>query len=247
MSRLVWKSLVALAASTAIFAAGTAKADITPPSTGMGDKMQLWIDQISGFRVSATGGVNYYGPIGFSVTSVEQDEFAPAVNTTTTVHQTTFWLAPSADIFVIDHLSVGGLIEFSTTSSSSDFNQNGTVQTTQNPTTTNFTFLPRAGWLFGLSDRFGIWPRLGIGYASRQTDNQNGNLFVRDSIQGVILDLDVGFIFRLTDSFFLKAAPELSFLPGGSHSETINNTSSSANANAFQFAGVTGIGAILDL
>jgi opacity protein-like surface antigen len=255
MSRLVslsgFRALVASAALAALFASSTARADITPPTTGMGDKGQLWLDQLSGFRVgtSSTVGaqVDYYGPIGFNVTSVSEDCFGTNCNTTTTLHQTTFWLAPSADIFVIDHLSIGGLIEFSTTSASQDLQQGGTTSSGPLPSTTNFTFEPRAGWLFALSDRFGIWPRLGLGYASRQRDDQNGPVFVRDSKQGVILDLDAGFIWRITDSFFLKAAPDLAFLPGGSHSETLNNVSLSSNASIFQFSVVTGIGAIIDL
>jgi hypothetical protein len=254
MSRLIAKCLVTAAALAAVFALTggerAARAEVTPPTTGLGDKGQLWIDQLSGLRVSAGGGLTYYGPLGFSVRSFSEDCLPPPANcnSSTTVHQTSFWLAPSADIFVIDHLSLGGLVEFSTTSQSVDVNIGGVTTNFPAPTLTNFTFLPRVGWMFALSDRFGIWPRAGIGYASRQQDNTNGNNTTRDTISGVVLDIDVGFIFRFTDSMFAKAAPDITFLPGGSHSQTdANGQSVSANENGFAFSGVAGFGVIFDL
>src|SRR2546422_3785794 len=70
--------------------------------TSMGNKGTLAIDQLSGFRISSLGGVSYAGPIGFSVQS--QGETFPGGDKQT-LHSTTFWLAPSADFFIIDHLS----------------------------------------------------------------------------------------------------------------------------------------------
>src|SRR4051812_1818439 len=67
--------------------------------TSMGNKGVLVIDQLSGFRISSIGGVSYAGPIGFSFQSTGASDRAGR----TTEHFTTFWLAPSADIFVIDH------------------------------------------------------------------------------------------------------------------------------------------------
>ena len=242
-------TLAAAVAVSGTLAFAPAAHALTPPTAVLGQKGEIAIDQISGFRLSSTGGVNYYGPIGFSVTSVTDPPIPGLTNANTSVtdHFTTFWFAPSADIFVIDHLSVGGLIEFSTTSSSQDITVNSETQSFARPSTTSFTFVPRVGWMFALSDRFGIWPRLGLGFASRQTVVAAGNNDITDTLSGVVVDLDVGFIFRMTDTFFLRAAPDLSFLPGGSYSTTLNNQSFAANGSAFQFSGTTGIGVFIDL
>src|ERR1700733_12558279 len=112
----------------------------------MGAKHTLALDQLSGFRASAVNGINgaagfsYAGPIGFAHQSYSETGFNNAGDTT--VRTTTFWLAPSVDFFIIDNLSLGGLVEISTTSGSVDRPVNAaTTQTTDLPSTLNFTFL----------------------------------------------------------------------------------------------------------
>ncbi len=216
--------------------------------TPMGERGTLAIDQLSGFRASSIGGVTYAGPIGFSIQSFGQTDFSGRGSNTS--HYTNFWLAPSADYFVIDHLSIGGLIEIATTSVTVDTtNQAGVTTSVNLPSTTNVTLLPRVGWLFPITERFGIWPRGGIGFASRQTTANNttftnGN---RDTYSSVIFDVDVGFLYRVNQNWFLRAAPEVSFGVGGTHSQGNNNGSVSASASLFQFAGVAGIGVMWDL
>lgn len=243
-----------LTLAAALFSLGlaTREAGAQEP-TGFGDRGQLAIDQISGFRLSSVGGLSYYGPIGVSLSSITTRALGTPGNITEddTFHYTTFWLAPSADFFVIDHLSVGGLIEFATTSTSEDRNVTGQPQQTINlPSTTDFTLLPRVGYLIPIGgDRFGIWPRGGLGYVSRQVSVPGGaNAYTRDTFSGLLIDIDVGFLYRITDSFFIKAAPEISFVPGGTHAETLQNgTSISGPASAFQFALVSGVGGIIQL
>ena len=236
-------------AAAATLAALPRQAHALPePTSTMGARGQLAVDQISGFRVSTDGGLTYYGPIGFSTRSYNATNFDNRGDTT--YHFTTFWLAPSADYFVIDNLSVGGLLELSTTSTSVDFpTGNGATQNISQPTTTNVTILPRVGYLIGLSDRFGIWPRGGLGYVSRQsiTPDRDPANAVKDSFGSFIMDIDVGFLFRLSDTFYVKAAPEVTFSLGGSHSATVRNVTTSANAGVFQFAMVSGVGGFIDL
>jgi len=239
------KTILPFVTAALTFAAITATRDAhAQVRTEMGNRGVLVIDQLSGFRVSTVGGVSYEGPIGFSFQSYGQSNGAGK----TTTHFTNFWLAPSADIFVIDHLSIGGLIEFVSTSATQDAQANGTgtTITTTLPTKTSFTFLPRVGWLFAVSDRFGIWPRGGLGYASQSLSNVNGN--GKDSTGGFLLDIDVGFIFRVNDTFFFKAAPEMTVGLGPSRTITLGNgTSLSYDASLFQFAGLAGIGVMWDL
>jgi hypothetical protein len=217
-------------------------------STPMGNRGTLAIDQLSGFRASSIGGITYAGPIGFSFQSYGQTDLGNNPGSQTT-HYTNFWIAPSADFFVIDHLSVGGLVEVSTTSSSIDVKPtaNGATTTFTLPSTTNVTLIPRVGWLFPITERFGIWPRGGIGYASRQTLTRPDTNGQRDSYSSAVIDIDCGFLFRVNDSWFFRAAPEVTFGLGGTHSIGNNNATTSADASLFQFAGVAGIGVMWDL
>jgi hypothetical protein len=235
----------------AAFAATSLSALLLSPTASAqmveaGRRGSIVFDDISGFRASSVGGVGYSGPIGFSFQSLNETVFNAGGDTQTT-HFTNFWFAPSLDVFLINHLSLGGLIEVGVTSASVDYYaiRLGTTTTTSLPTTVDVTILPRVGWLFDVTERFGIWPRLGLGWAERQTAAATGVGVVSvnntETEQSFIFDLDCGFIYRLTPDWFLRAAPEFTFGPG-SHSETAGNTSISANATFAAFALSGGFG-----
>jgi hypothetical protein len=220
----------------------------------MGQKYTLAIDPIVGFRAGAisAGGVggdgfSYAGIFGFA----HQGYSAARFNNTgdDTYSTNTFWIAPSADFFVIDGLSIGGLVQLSTTSGSYTTQVNNNVtQTFDLPTTTNFTFLPRIGYLYGFTDRFGIWPRAGFGYASRQTANVGaGNNPGKESTYGFLLDIDVGFVWRPVEAVYFHVGPELASTLGANHSATNGGTTVSANATAWQFGIFGGMGAFFQL
>jgi len=219
--------------------------DLLSPSGGRG---QLAIDSLMGFRIGAFTGISYAGPLGFSTQSYNEHNVTNN-DAEATTHLTTFWFAPAADYFIIDHLSVGGLIEVSTTSGSVKTKApasggGGTVETdTDRPTTTAFTFLPRVGYMIPITSRFAIWPRGGIGYASRQDAvGQNKNTF-----SALIFAADVPCLFRINETFFVSAAPELTFSVGGKHSLDAGNQTQSADASFIQFGVTTGLGVLLDL
>lgn len=241
------RRILALAASAACLAsltvAPSARADrelLSQP----GSKGQLVIDQISGFRASLVNGLTYAGPLGFAHRSYSYDSPAP-VNNTNTVKTNTFWITPTADYFIMDRLSIGGLIEFSSTS--------GTVKTATGPNTTtegdlptvtSFTLLPRVGYMIPITDRFAIWPRGGIGYArSAQAAGGGGT----QAFSAVVLDLDVGLLYRFNETFFIKGAPQVAFSLGGSQSTEVGNVTNSVDASAFQFSFLTGVGVMFDL
>jgi hypothetical protein len=229
--------------------------------TPLGSRGTLSIDQLSGFRMSGVGlggganaganyGVSYSGIIGFTVQSVAQDRPTTNPTQTDTIHFTSFWIAPSADYFVIDHLSIGGLLEIATTSASVDIAQGNSTTTTNTglPSTSSITFLPRVGWMFALSDRFGIWPRLGLGYGSHSTviAGDNPTVATTASFSGFMMDLDVGFLYRVNENWFLKGAPEITFVPGSS-SRTTQNVTVSSGERMLQFGIVGGIGVMWNL
>ena len=232
----------------------TSRAALAQEGSRPGVRGTLAIDTISGFRATAisaggTTGFAYAGPIGFMHQNYSEDPYN-AQGTQTTVSTNTFWLAPSADFFVIDGLSVGGLIEVNSTSGSVEQKDNiGRTVSVDLPTTTNFTLLPRVGYLFALSDKWGIWPRGGIGYASRQGVTEAGTTGqVKTTSSGVLTDIDVGFIWRPIAPVFFRLGPEVSFTLGASHSQTNpNGVSVSANSGLFAFGILGGVGAMFEL
>jgi hypothetical protein len=240
--------LAGLSGCTLLFA--TAEARAAEPSVPFGTKGHLVIDQISGVRMSTDSslGISYYGPIGFSKRNYSSTALGPGGGEST-AHLFTWWVAPSADFFVIDNVSVGALIEFSQTSGSVDAAVgNGATQNFSLPTTTNITVLPRVGYFIPFGDRFGFWPRLGFGYASRQSiaATTAANQTTKDTFGAFLFDIDAGVVARISD-FFFKLSPDVSFSLSGSHTQDSNGVSSSANANVFQFGVTTGVGGIIPL
>ena len=231
-----------------------------PLITGTGNKGQLVIDQVSGFRAGLAGiggvtypTVEYYGPIGFAIQSYSEAA-PPPTNGNQVTHATTFWLAPSFDYFVIEHWSIGGLLELASTSGSVDVPLNaGVSQSHDLPTLTSFTLLPRVGYMFAIGDRWGIWPRGGLGFVTKSLNtnvnnaaNNNGN--TKDSFNGLVVDIDCSVLFRFNETFFARLAPEIGFVPAGSHSTTPpGGASTSADANYLQFTITGGIGVLIDL
>jgi hypothetical protein len=218
----------------------------------MGQKYTLAIDQIAGFRAGAVNGFGggfgfaYAGPFGFAHQTYTETRFNNTGDDK--INTNSFWISPSADFFIIDGLSIGGLIEVSTTSGSTDRQlNNGVVQTFDIATTTNFTFLPRVGYLYGFNDRFGIWPRGGIGYASRQFTDPTVNVTNKASAYGLLLDIDVGFVWRPVEPVYFHVGPELATTLGASHSVTNGGTTTTANASVLQFAILCGMGAFFQL
>ncbi len=211
-----------------------------------GEKGTLALDQISGFRASMINGLTYAGPLGFSHRQFSEHSFDS--NTDSTTRLNTFWLTPSADLFVIDHLSVGLLLEYSNTWGSADVVRNDkTTQTVTLKGTTTFTILPRVGYLFSINDRFAIWPRAGLGYARIETNQGTSDVPLIDAFSGVVMEVDVGLLYRFNETFFMRASPDLVFSIGGSHSVSSGGTTTSAGAGILQASAVFGVGVFFDL
>jgi hypothetical protein len=241
------RTIVRLLAFVLVFTAARGAFAQRELLTTMGARHTLSIDQVAGFRVNSSG-FSYAGPIGFASQSYTETDFNNRGDTTTKT--TSFWFAPSADFFIIDHLSLGGVIELTTQSQSVTRPTNGNAtQTIDHPTTTGFAFIPRVGYLVALSDRFGIWPRGGIGYASRQSLTQDTDpaAVERFTTYGFLIDIDVGFLYRPVEPVFFHLGPELTTTLGASHSLTRNGTTLTANASIFQFAVLGGVGVFFEL
>jgi hypothetical protein len=205
-------------ASSSHAAASSAHDDSYAP---LGSKHTLVFDDLSGFRAGTADGVGYSGPLGFRAQTVSQNILAAngSVAGTDSIHSTTIWFAPSADYFLFEHISLGVLIEVAYTSSNFDQSVFQTATKNQSlPATTNVTILPRGGYMLALSEHWGLWPRLGLGWALVQqnplTNAGAGTTTTPTSNSTFLLDVDVGVLYRMDARWFLRAGPEVTFGPG---------------------------------
>src|SRR5262249_5524772 len=153
----------------------------------------LVLDQLSGLRVRESDGFSYAGPAGIAFRSTKSEALTPNAPSRET-KTTSLWLAPSADFFVTDHLSLGGLIEV--------WHSWGSVQEgnlrLELPGATSLTILPRVGFYVPFSDRIGLWPRVGVGYSSVESISfvSTGSTPVRQTFHAMIFDLDLSVVYR---------------------------------------------------
>ena len=212
-----------------------------------GGKGQLVFDNLTGLRANVTQGVSYSGFIGFQIERYSQNvDLGGNVSGNAVIHATTVWFAPQADYFVINHLSIGGLVEIASTSGSEDIPVNAAqTQSTDLATTTDVTLMPRVGWMFALGDRFGIWPRGGLGYALRQSSDPGGN--GKDSFSGVVINATCPFLYRINETFFVDLSPDLTWIPGSTSTTNNANQTVSQSASYLQFGASGGLGVMLDL
>lgn len=204
----------------------------------------LVLDQLSGLRIQSTNGFSYAGPIGIAFRSDKSDSLTPGGPASET-STTNLWLAPSADVFVTDHLSLGGLIEIGHTWGAIE----GGGQRLELPGTTSMTFLPRVGFYAPLTDRIGLWPRAGVGWSSVESVSylSTGSAPVRETFRAMMLDVDLSVVYRFGETFFMRAGPEIGVTLGGRREVESNGTSSGAGGSVLQISGVIGFGMNLEL
>lgn len=204
----------------------------------------LVFDQLSGLRVSPTSGVGYAGPAGLAFRSEKLDAFQPGAPGAE-LKTTSMWFSPSADVFVTEHLSVGGFVEIAHTFGS--VTSNG--QKLELPGTTTLTFLPRVGFFAAFGDRFGLWPRAGFGWTSSDSVSfaAPGGAPVRETFRSMLLDVDLTLVYRFSEAFFLRAGPEVGVTLGGARTREVGGQSAAADASTLSLSGVVGFGVNLEL
>jgi opacity protein-like surface antigen len=223
--------------------AARAQRELLTPTGGRG---QLALDGLVGVRTNLNG-IAIGGPIGFSYSTYNVDS-SPSGQTQTGQTRVGFWIAPQLDYFVVDRLSIGGRIEFQVTTRTDSTTTvvAGTKTTTDTgyPALVDFTLLPRVGYMIPIGSRFAIWPRAAIGFAMRQnhvTPSSNG------TFNALALGLDVGFVIRMNETFYLKIQPEMTWLPVGGYSARPANVTVSGSGSSFELGLLTAFGAFLPL
>jgi hypothetical protein len=123
-----------------------------------------WIASISQTALAFGGTARELERQGnFAVTNNAGFGFFHQLNTPTS---TTFTLRPALDYFVIDHLSVGGAVQF-------DFSSFPGA-----PDTTTFGIAPEVGYELALSDTWSFWPQAALPMSFPSRGNANLTLII---------------------------------------------------------------------
>lgn len=208
------------------------------------EKGHVVLDQLAGLRLNAASGFSYAAPIGIAMRTEKSDALAPGGASSET-STTSVWFAPAADVFVTDHLSVGGLVEINHSWGA----VTGGGQRLELPGTTSMTFLPRVGFYAPFTDRIGFWGRVGLGWSSVQSASfdSTGSVPVTTTFRSMILDIDATITYRFTETFFMKAGPELGLTFGGRNEVSSNGQSAGAGGSVLQIGGAMGFGMNIEL
>lgn len=201
----------------------------------------LVLDQLSGMRLSTGTGVSYAGPIGFA-------HRAEKIEGISELDTNTYWLAPSADVFVLDHFSVGGLVEIAHTTSSGKF----AGQSFDMPGRTAMAFVPRIGFYAAFTDRLGLWPRIGVGWTSKESayltpTTGAGTAVATETFRAMVIDLDLSLVYRFNETFFMRMGPQVGLTFGGRHTLESVTGSYGSDGSVVQFGGLTQLGVNLEL
>ncbi len=205
------------------------------------------VDQLCGVRVGGTGDAAYAGIAGIAsrTTNAPSSEHHDGARPSVETSLTRLWLAPSVDVFVTEHLSVGGRFEVSHVWGSVE--RAGT--NIEVPPLTSVTVLPRVGFYAPLADRLGLWPRVAIGYTTDESvasvSSEPGP--VKASMRAMLLELEVAVVVRMTETFFLRAGPELRATLGGRQTIESALPEPASSASMVSVSAVVGLGANLEL
>lgn len=148
------------------------------------------------YGVGAAGSVFYSaGPITFSYGSNNANE------------SSLFAVAPSADVVVSEHLTLGGTASFARQTLRSSYTDgNGTLQSSRTQAS-SIDLKPRIGVPQHLGGGVWVWPRLAARVGTSWTDGDAGS----GHATSLGLELDVPFVFPLSRWVFLQVAPTASY------------------------------------
>lgn len=111
-------------------------------------------------------------------------------------------------------LSFGGALGFRTLGITNEVD-GGPLSVTTESSATAFLFAPRVGYLVGLNEQFGIWPRLGFSYVAVSTDDDDGEDDDFSQSYGA-LTLEAPLMFMPHRTFGFVVAPSLDLGISGS-------------------------------
>jgi hypothetical protein len=186
----------ALAASLVALVAGNAGAQDAGATFGKAGTLNVSWDQplVAGSVVAADPGLNNLRPAPTTLTPIGFQYYSVSNNGGS---DTLFSLAPAADYFVIDNLSLGAQLMLGFLSSSPPAPGQG-------DTTTMWGIAPQIGYNISLSDSISFWPKLFFAFAGASVSNNGG------SVNSGTLGIFAPFLFHVATHFYFGIGPDLS-------------------------------------
>jgi hypothetical protein len=185
----------ALAASAVVFASSSARAQAAAPAFGQAGEMALSWDQplMAGAAVASNASGNNGGLLPMTLTPIGFQYYSVSGNRPT---GTIFSLAPAADFFVIDNLSIGGQVMLG-------FVNNSPPAPDQSSTTTLYGIAPQIGYNIVISDLVSFWPKLFLAFEGESQSNNGG------ALTSGTLGIFAPFLFHIAPHFFLGIGPDV--------------------------------------
>lgn len=103
----------------------------------------------------------------------------------------------SVDYVMNNALSLGGAIGFATGTYSTESEVGNTSVKVDAPDATMFLLAPRAGYMFGLTEHFAIWPRGGFTFVGISMDDNDDDTDDDPSATAWALSVDVPFVYAI--------------------------------------------------
>jgi hypothetical protein len=183
-------ALGALAASAVVLATGNARAQAAGPAFGQAGELAISWDQPLVDGAIATRALPQplaLTPIGFQYYTLTNNNGSGTI----------FSIAPAADFFVIDNLSIGGQVLLG-------FGSYSPPAPAQGASTTLWGIAPQVGYNLSLTDSISFWPKLFLAFAGSSTSNNGG------STNSGTLGIFAPFLFHIATHFYAGIGPDFS-------------------------------------
>lgn len=153
---------------------------------------------VGGSRVSGVGGILFTGPISFATTTSEGGSRASSIG-----------IAPSLDLFVTDHVTVGGrVVAFRNTSTYVVPSAGGAASASFSAAGYSIGISPRVGYVVPLTDDIALWPQLGLGVTQSRFETEG---LGRTLSRGIGAELEVSLLVPLGRHVVVRLAPTLAY------------------------------------
>ncbi|MDI1431482.1 hypothetical protein [Polyangium sorediatum] len=211
-----------LPALAALLAPSTTRAE--EPTRPFGSRGQVALDDIVSLSAggsplgyplvlplgsgSGSFGLGYSGIAGYTRSTTSRTPGQPGGNESTT---DMVWLAPSLDVFVGSHFSIGGTVAASYARGSQEVVKFDGRTLRSEGSGFGFAIAPRVGYVVPLGASFALWPRLTLAYGGGDTEYEGETpdaafLSSNRSIRGIA---ELGLVARIHRYVYLRAAPSL--------------------------------------
>lgn len=183
-----------LAGSVVVLAAGGARAQDAGQTFGQAHSLAVTWDQplVAGNLAATNAAGNTIAPLPMTLTPIGLQYYSVSQNNGS---GTVFSIAPAADFFVIDNLSIGGQVLLGIVSTSPP-------APLQGRTTTLYGFAPQVGYNIVISDLVSFWPKVFLAFAGSSESN-NG-----PSTSNGTLGVFAPFLFHIATHFYAGIGPD---------------------------------------